>query len=253
MDQWSIFLLMLLTFHMKMDLAQEIQLSDNPEMFDDQYKGCRLKMDKIIPSILKSENASNVEFRNDWLQAAEYWETIKLDIKKLPKGFRNEHGIALVAYTSNMYKAFNKATRDVGKLIQNYKKNFNFKAMHYYLTTAMRLLSNKVNKLVYRGVRNIQFIPSNNSKGGIRFGQFISTSADKATATYFGNSSFFTIKTRLGVDIQRFSLYPSEKEVLIPGYEIFKLLSFNKETHSFRLISKGLSKSRFNCAYFKSI
>ncbi|XP_066430770.1 T-cell ecto-ADP-ribosyltransferase 2-like isoform X2 [Eleutherodactylus coqui] len=251
MNQLNIFLLIFLTSHMKTHLAQEIQLSDNPEIFDDQYKGCRLKMDKIIPKVLKSENNSNDLFRIDWEMASKYWSTIKSNINNLPQGFRDEHGIALVAYTSNLYQAFNKATRDVGNSIENYRNKFRFKAMHYYLTMAVRMLSKKSKKLVYRGVRNIHFKPSNHSRGVIRFGQFTSASEDRAIAIKFGTSSFFEIQTRLGVEIQRFSQYPSEKEVLIPGYEIFKVLSFNRKTHSFKLFSKGRAKSRFNCAYFK--
>ncbi|CAN2388708.1 NAD:arginine ADP-ribosyltransferase, partial [Pristimantis euphronides] len=250
MNQRNIFLLIFLTFHMKTHLAQEIPLSNNPEIYDDQYIGCRGKMDKIISNILTSESKSNVQFSNYWKQASNYWNTIKSSIKNLPQGFRNEHGIALVAYTGNMYQAFNKATRDVGKSISNYKSRFNFKAMHYYLTVAMQMLSNTSKKLVYRGVSNAYFIPSNQSQGLLRFGQFTSSSKDRARAQKFGTASFFTMQTRLGVEMERFSLYKSEKEVLIPGYETFKVLSFDRKTHSFNLISTGRTRSLFNCAYF---
>ncbi|KAM3936550.1 T-cell ecto-ADP-ribosyltransferase 1-like [Leptodactylus fuscus] len=250
MNQWNIFVLILFTFHLKTHLAQEIQLSDNPEIYDDQYKGCRLKMNKIIPGILKCENNSNDVFRYAWNQATYYWSSIKPYINNLPKRFRDEHGIALVAYTSNLYSAFNKATRDVGNSIEKYKNQFHFKAMHYYMTMALQMLSNKSKRLVYRGVRNIQFTPSKNSRI-IRFGQFTSTSEDPAVAKKFGNTSFFTIETRLGADIQKFSMYSSEKEILIPGYELFKVTEFERQTHHFNLTSKGRTKSRFNCAYLK--
>ncbi|KAM3937602.1 T-cell ecto-ADP-ribosyltransferase 1-like [Leptodactylus fuscus] len=250
MNQWNIFVLVLFTFHLKTHLAQEIQLSDNPEIFDDQYEGCREKMDKIIPGILKYENNYS-DFRYAWNVATNYWRNIKPNIKNLPQFFRDEHGIALVAYTSNFYSAFNKATRDVGSSIQKYKNQFHFKAMHYYLTTALQMLSNKSKRLVYRGDRN-QFIPSKNSRGIIRFGQFTSTSVDPAVAMRFGNTSFFTIEARLGVDMQRFSMVPSEKEILIPGYELFKVTAFQRQNHRFKLVSEGRTKSRFNCAYLKA-
>ncbi|KAG8540820.1 hypothetical protein GDO81_018488 [Engystomops pustulosus] len=252
MNQWSASLLILFVFQVKFHLAQEVQLSDNPEIFDDRYKGCSLKMAKIIPQILRSENVSNYIFSDGWRQAIDYWRKIKPILKNLPKGFRDEHGTALVAYTGSLYKAFNKATRDVGISVKNYKNNFQFKAMHYFLTTAIQLLYNKRKKLVYRGVRDIKFIPSSKSRGVIRFGQFTSSSVDAAVAIGFGNSSFFTIQTYFGVDLQRFSMYGGEKEVLIPGYELFKVASFDRQVHRFKLISKGQTKSRFNCAYWKA-
>ncbi|XP_069833908.1 ecto-ADP-ribosyltransferase 5-like [Dendropsophus ebraccatus] len=252
MKLWNIFLLMLLTFHLKINLAKEIELNYNPKIFDDQYKGCRMRMNTNIPRILKNEMKSSVAFKSGWLKAKTHWRKIKSNMSDLPKGFRDEHGIALVAYSGSLYSAFNNATRKVGDSVRHYKKKFSFKAMHYYLTMAVKMLSNKYKKVVYRGVSNIHFIPSNHSHGFIRFGQFTSSSEDRAVATKFGTSSFFTMQTRLGVEIQRFSQYPNEKEVLIPGYEMFKVVSFNRKTHSFKLTSKGLSKSRFNCAYFKA-
>ncbi|XP_073500024.1 T-cell ecto-ADP-ribosyltransferase 1-like [Phyllobates terribilis] len=252
MINWKIFVLILLTFHMNILLAQEIPLDDNPRIFDDQYKGCRQKMAKIIPGILQSEMQSNQGFKYSWEYATNRWKAIKPQMK-LPKYFKNEYGIAVIAYTGNMYSAFNKATRDVGTSIQNYKNVFRFKAMHYYLTMAMDLLGNKSKaKLVYRGVNNIRFVPSNSSNGVIRFGQFTSSSEDLAVAKGFGTTSFFKIQTRYGINIMKFSMFPNEKEVLIPGYELFKVASFKKVTHEFTLISKGKTKSRFNCAYFKA-
>ncbi|KAG8543527.1 hypothetical protein GDO81_024431 [Engystomops pustulosus] len=210
-------------------------------------------MNKIFTKILKKEYKSNSLFKKEWKKAMNHWKKIKPTLSKLPKGFSNVHGVALVAYTGPLYEAFNEATRDVGISIQNYKNKFQFKAMHYYLTTAIQMLYNNHEKLVYRGVRDIKFIPSSNSGSDIRFGQFTSSSLDEAEAKKFGKSSFFTIKTNLGVDLESFSFYKKQKEVLIPGYELFEVESFDKQNHHFKLISKGRgqTKSHFNCAYWK--
>ncbi|KAM4052665.1 ecto-ADP-ribosyltransferase 5-like [Anomaloglossus baeobatrachus] len=250
MNKWNIFVLILLTFFKKLLLAEETPLDDNPKIFDDQYKGCRDKMDKIVSGILQSELQSNQEFNDSWKDATSYWKVIKPTIK-VPKAFKDEYGIAVVAYTGNIYEDFNQATRDVGTSIQNYKNAFHFKAMHYYLTKAVDLLAKKdKKKQVYRGV-NIYFVPSESAKGFLRFGQFSSSSEDKAEAIKFGTKSFFDMQTRYGVNVMKFSQVPQEKEVLIPGYELFKIASFKKKTHHFTLISTGTIKSRFECAYFK--
>ncbi|KAM4054247.1 ecto-ADP-ribosyltransferase 5-like isoform 2-T2 [Anomaloglossus baeobatrachus] len=252
MNKWNIFVLILLTFHTKWLLAQEIPLDDNPKMFDDQYKGCRKKMDKIVPGILKSELQSNQAFSSSWQDATSYWKIVKPTIK-VPKTFKDEYGIAVVAYSGSIYGPFNTATRNVGTSIQNYKNAFHFKAMHYYLTKAVNLLAKKSQKkMVYRGVSNIHFVPAKSAKGRLRFGQFTSSSEDINVAKGFGTASFFTMQTRYGANIMKFSKFPNEKEVLIPGYELFKIASFEKQTHNFTLISTGTIKSRFNCAYFKA-
>ncbi|XP_073433614.1 ecto-ADP-ribosyltransferase 5-like [Dendrobates tinctorius] len=253
MIEWKIFALIFLTRHMKMLLAQEIPLDDNPKMFDDQYKGCRPKMDNVITGILKSELQSNKEFKQYWDEATNRWKVIKPTMK-LPKNFKNEYGIAVTAYTSNMYESFNKATRDVGASLTNYKNVYRFKAMHYYLTMAVDLLGDKKRSTrVYRGVKSIHFVPSKNSSGIIRFGQFTSSSEDIKVARGFGTASFFIMQTRYGVNIMKFSKYPNEKEVLIPGYELFKVKLFKKQTHEFTLESTGKTKNLFNCAYFKAL
>ncbi|XP_073433601.1 T-cell ecto-ADP-ribosyltransferase 2-like [Dendrobates tinctorius] len=251
MIEWKIFVLIFLTFHMKMLLAQ-ITLNDSPKMFDDQYKSCRQKMNKVIPDILKSEMQSNEEFKKSWEDATNRWKVIKPTMK-LSKHFKNEYGIAVIVYTSNMFTAFNKATRDVGDSLTNYKNVYHFKAMHYYLTMAVDLLGDKKKStLVYRGVKSIHFVPSNSSSGLIRFGQFTSSSKDINVAKGFGNESFFKMQTRYGVNIMKFSKFPNEKEVLIPGYELFKVKSFKEKTHKFTLMSTGKTKNLFNCAYFKA-
>ncbi|XP_073431724.1 ecto-ADP-ribosyltransferase 5-like [Dendrobates tinctorius] len=230
----------------------EKPLDDNPEIFDDRYKDCRLKMDKVIPDILKSEMQSNKEFKKSWEDATNRWKGIKPTME-LPEKFKDEYGIAVIVYTGDMYESFNDATRAVGASLTNYKNDYHFKALHYYLTMAVDMLGNKEKStLVYRGVKSIHFVPSKNSSGFIRFGQFTSSSEDIKVAKQFGTASFFIMQTRYGANIRKLSNYQSEKELLIPGYEIFKIKSFKEQTHEFTLESTGETKNLFECAYFKA-
>ncbi|KAG8431250.1 hypothetical protein GDO86_019186 [Hymenochirus boettgeri] len=226
----------------------------DPEIFDDQYHGCEGKMEKIITDgLLDKELNMNYKFKSAWESAKSMWYNgVKAKVKHtLPHGFKDENGIAIVAYTGFIFRQFNEAARAVGKSHNNYKNNFHFKSFHYYLTGALRKLTKGCNKrTVYRGVKNVHFMPP--KKGNeLRFGQFTSTSYNINVALKFGTDSFFYIRTCYGVPITTFSQYPNGDEVLLRGNEVFTVKSFNQLTHTFLLDSNHKKHSFFNCAYFK--
>ncbi|XP_052012847.1 T-cell ecto-ADP-ribosyltransferase 2-like isoform X14 [Apodemus sylvaticus] len=217
-----------------------------PNAFDDQYSGCVQIMERKAPNLLQEDFNMNEEFKHEWKKAEKKWKQIKN--KTYPKGFNDFHGTALVAYTGDIYSSFNKATR-------NFKKdpdNFYFRAFHYYLTRALQLLSNQGCRLVYRGT-DIKFDYA--GKGSVRFGQFTSsTSTEKnafSPAFFSGHGTQFIIKTCLGVYIKKFSYYPEEEEVLIPGYEVYHKVTTRKAKgyNEIYLDSPEKKKSNYNCFY----
>ena len=54
----------------------------------------------------------------------------------------------------------------------------------------------------------------------IRLGQFASSSLDEAVARGFGSATFFSLRTCSGAPIQALSVFPEEREVLIPPYDV---------------------------------
>ncbi|XP_053895768.1 ecto-ADP-ribosyltransferase 5-like [Malaclemys terrapin pileata] len=121
------------------------------------------------------------------------------------------------------------------------------------LTRALQLLRADCGHLfrrqLFRGVRSIRFEPS--GAGMFRFGQFTSSSLDVALARSYGNATFFTLRSCFGVLIESFSAIPSEREVLIPGSEVFNVSSFSREGNRsvFFLHSMNRTCSHYNCAY----
>ncbi|XP_052013052.1 T-cell ecto-ADP-ribosyltransferase 1-like [Apodemus sylvaticus] len=217
-----------------------------PNAFDDQYEGCVQQMEKEAPKLLQEDLKMNKEFKNEWEKAEKKWKQIKT--KSYPKGFHDFHGTALVAYTGDIHSSFNNATR-------NFKKdpdNFHFKALHYYLARALQLLSTKDCHSVYRG-SNTKF--EYNGKGSVRFGHFTSSSFDQSVAFsspfFNGYGTKFFIKTCLGVYIKKFSYYPKEEEVLIPGYEVYRKVTTKKANGYIEIYldSPKKKKSNFNCFY----
>nr|XP_034342426.1 T-cell ecto-ADP-ribosyltransferase 1-like isoform X2 [Arvicanthis niloticus] len=218
-----------------------------PNAFDDQYEGCVEEMEKRAPQLLQEDFNMNAELRLEWKNAEIKWNEIKNRISS-PKGFHDFHGIALVAYTGDMHKNFNDATRD----FRINRGNFHYKGFHYYLTRALQLLSNQGCRSVYRGSKTKFYYTGT---GSVRFGQFTSSSLSMSVALdpefFSPQGTLFIIKTCLGVYIRTFSYYPNEEEVLIPGYEVYdKVTTENINGYiEISLDSPQRQKSNFNCYY----
>ncbi|XP_043359921.1 ecto-ADP-ribosyltransferase 5-like isoform X2 [Dermochelys coriacea] len=258
------FLLITLTYfcaHTLMDIPQvtcQPVLDMAFDAFDDQYIGCTEDMENIIKSkLLRKEKSMHKVFSKRWEAAKNQWNEKKKNLS-LPKEFKDENGIAILAYTSGnhipLHKEFNKAVREAGKSRAYYLKHFPFKALHFYLTRALQLLKRDCAKMykteVYRGVHSLRY-KSVERDSMVRFGTFTSSSVDRKVAQKFGSATFFTIRTCFGVPIANFSYIQAEKEVLIPVHEIFKVSSFtqDKNNNAFVLHSTNRTFSRYNCAY----
>ncbi|XP_028373335.1 T-cell ecto-ADP-ribosyltransferase 2-like [Phyllostomus discolor] len=246
----------------QLESSQDLDMTD--DAFDDQYNGCTEEMDKKAPQLLEKELEVNGNLKHEWEMAQRKWKEIrnKADPSKKLNDFQ---GTALVAYTGDIAMEFNKAIRSFH---QNSDK-FQFKAFHYYLTRALQLLTTGECHTVYRGTR-IKFVYK--GKGNVRFGQFApsSSSVEAAKNVLFEKrlGTLFTIRTCLGVYIKNCSYYPSEKEVLIPGYEVFQQVTIPSKDKTYSQYSltndgKTLSKthdevslespqnftSNYNCFY----
>uniref|UniRef100_A0A8C2PJQ4 NAD(P)(+)--arginine ADP-ribosyltransferase n=1 Tax=Capra hircus TaxID=9925 RepID=A0A8C2PJQ4_CAPHI len=229
-----------------------------PDTFDDSYVGCSEEMEDVAVPLLQREMAHHTWLRVAWETAEKYWEQ-KSPGLSLPPGFKTEHGIAIVLYTNSsntLHQKLNEAVRTGGGSWESYMNQFHFKALHFYLTRALQLLrggggcSREPGQMVFRGVRTIRFEPKR-LWDSIRFGQFASSSLNEAVARSFGNTTFFSLRTCFGALIQDLSVFPEEREVLIPPHEVFVVTDFFKnETHSLvTLSSTDHICSHFNCAY----
>lgn len=247
------FFFLLLTFTQVVSLR--VQLGIYQDSFDDQYVGCVDKMESLAPDILKEERHTNKKLDAAWLDASEAWPTRKTLIKSLPVGFQDEYGIALLVYsnmTLTVYKQLNRAVREYG----TNPSSFAFHALHFYLTRALMLLHSECAGqpwITYRGTSRIVFEPPPNPGDPIRLSQFASSSTDFKEAQQFGNASFFNITTCFGADIQNFSYFPSQKEVLIPVDEVFHITSYIERGNKFVLQSSSRRCSFYNCAYLGGI
>lgn len=232
-----------------------LDMADNA--FDDEYQKCTDRMEiKYVPQLLKEEKASHQLFEDVWENAKAKWEALKTQLS-LPMSFKDNHGIALMAYISeaqeqtSFYHLFNEAVKMAGQSRKDYIYGFQFKAFHFYLTKALQLLrrpcEDSYKNVVYSTIQSTSF-----TFGGLnqaRFGHFTLAHSDKPQAAS-DQHILLTIHTCFGVAIGKFFDKESEsgRIVIIPLNEIFHV---SQDGASNNLILRSTNKtcSHYECAF----
>lgn len=203
------------------DANQVIPLNMVEDAVDDMYFGCNETMTEMIKDKYFKSEMKNSQFANVW-KKAERCANKKLEpINKGEEALTKEHKQAICVYTSDnqkFYGIFNGAVRTNRKL---YGKSFAFHSLHFWLTSAVKILSN--NKKCHTTYRRTNLVLSGNVNDIIRFG-FFASSSKRTDLTKFGSKTCFQIETCFGAFLKKYpSLKDIEQEVLIPPYEMFKI------------------------------
>ncbi|XP_008141884.2 ecto-ADP-ribosyltransferase 3 isoform X2 [Eptesicus fuscus] len=235
--------------------ANMLDMADNA--FDDEYQKCTDRMEiKYVPQLLKEEKASHQLFEDVWENAKAKWEAQKTQLS-LPMSFKDNHGIALMAYISeaqeqtSFYHLFNEAVKMAGQSRKDYIYGFQFKAFHFYLTKALQLLrrpcEDSYKNVVYSTIQGTSF-----TFGGLnqaRLGHFTLAHSAKPQAAS-DQHILLTIHTCFGVAIGKF--FDKENEsgriIIIPLNEIFHV---SQDGASNNLILRSTNKtcSHYECAF----
>ncbi|NP_001134607.1 NADP+--arginine ADP-ribosyltransferase 1 precursor [Salmo salar] len=248
-------------------LHSPIPLDMVPNSVDDKYKRCTEKMyKKVQEEYLPNENSTEGIFKQAWMKAERCAKNVTQRFEKDKSKYNSkdklthDHIKAICAYTAekpDIYSVFNQAVRTNRT---EYTTSFHFHSLHFLLTDAIRLL--KLNQLgchtTYRRTK-VEFVSKVNKV--IRFGFFASSSLDKEMSkNKFGDKSCFEIKTCFGADLKSFpKLGNHEKEVLIPPYEVFKVIAVLKKENDrnlwcdvvYKLKNIKAPRSNLNCKLFK--
>uniref|UniRef100_A0A673TRF6 NAD(P)(+)--arginine ADP-ribosyltransferase n=1 Tax=Suricata suricatta TaxID=37032 RepID=A0A673TRF6_SURSU len=238
------------------EVAINISFDLAQNSFDDQYQGCSQQvMEKLSQGdYFRKELETHRNYFRVWNNAHLTWLN---QAKDLPKNINILHAVAILAYTSNnsIRTDFIRAMASAARTPQEYQHSFHFKYLHYYLTSAIQLLRKervgKNNSLCYKVHHEMKNINLEASRGAtIRFGQFLSTSLLKKEAQKSEKQTLLTIFTCLGAPIEEVSF---KKEVLIPPYELFKVvnLSYHPRGNWLQLQSAG-NQSTYNCQLLKA-
>ncbi|XP_055290091.1 ecto-ADP-ribosyltransferase 3 isoform X2 [Moschus berezovskii] len=233
--------------------AEMLDMADNA--FDDEYLKCANRMEiKYVPQLFKEEKASLQLLKDVWENAEAKWEVWKPQLF-LPVNFKDNYGIALMAYISeaqeqsSFYHLFNEAMEMAGQSRKDYVYGFQFKAFHFYLTKALQLLrrscENSYKNVVYSIRLNTSF-----TFGGLnqaRLGHFTLAYSSKPQAAD-DQHVLLTIKTCFGVAVEKFFDKESERIVLIPLNEVFHV-SQDEAGNNLILQSTNKTCSHYECAF----
>ncbi|XP_012996966.1 ecto-ADP-ribosyltransferase 3 isoform X2 [Cavia porcellus] len=236
-------------FQMK---AEVLDMADN--VFDDEYLKCTDRMEmKYVPQLLKEEKTSHQLLETVWENAKAKWEARKTQLS-LPTNFKDNHGIALMAYISEaqeetlFYHLFNEAAKLAGQSRKDYIYGFQFKAFHFYLTRALQLLrgpcEDSYKNVVYRASQDISFTFGGPNQA--RLGSFTLAYAKPKVAE--DQHFMLIIYTCFGVAVEKFFDKESERIILIPLSEVFQV-SQEGAGNNFILHSTNKTCSHYECAF----
>lgn len=192
---------------------------------DDMYIGCNEEMkSKVQNEYLQNEKNMDGNFQKAWDIAVK---------RKIKGALSKKQAAAIYVYTLDeprIYPEFNNAVRTQQS---EYKTTFRYHAFHFFLTSALQSLNARKSEeeRCLTGFRRVNsYFSQNVLENQIRFGSFTSSSLGSwPKPERFGNKSCFEISTCLGADISLYSKHEyAEREVLIPPYEVFKVIKIEK-------------------------
>ncbi|XP_076585117.1 ecto-ADP-ribosyltransferase 5-like [Chaetodon auriga] len=237
-----------------------------PNAVDDMYTGCKDKMEyRVKKEYLANEKNKDKNFTLAWGEAEKYynkkWKHRKG--KRPPTSLGKEQIMAIYVYTLDkpkIYFDFNNAVRTQKS---KYKTTFRYHALHFFLTDALQTLNARKpeEERCLTGYRRVNSYFSQDVLNKlIRFGTFTSSSMGRYPGAYrFGDKSCFEIITCSGADVSLYSkLGESEREALIPPYEVFKVTKIERRSEQrslpcevvYKVKSTGKTLSNTNCALF---
>ncbi|XP_041837915.1 ecto-ADP-ribosyltransferase 5-like isoform X2 [Melanotaenia boesemani] len=243
-----------------------VSLDMAPNSVDDMYTVCKDKMEKKVKAeFILNERNGDKNFSLAW-KAAEVNYNKKWSHRRGKKPSRTlgkEQIIAIYVYTLDkpkIYLEFNDAVRTQRF---NYKTTFKYHTLHFFLTTALQTLNarNSQSERCLTGFRRVSsYFSEDMLNKEIRFGSFISSSmGEYPSPDKYGDQTCFEIYTCFGADISLYSkVGESERELLIPPYEIFKVTSMEKRSAQkqlpcdvvYKLKSTEKTLSNVDCGLF---
>ncbi|KAI1887600.1 hypothetical protein AGOR_G00191970 [Albula goreensis] len=196
-------------------IVDSVKMDMSPSAVDDQFLKCRDGMlQKVLGGLLQQELRANSKFQKAW-------DKTVCD-SSIPNG-TVQHTKALAMYTHEVKEfstEFDTAVQSQGGNASSYE-GFPFKALHFLLTDALRLLGGKGCGTVCHHSRNKYEV----SEGAeVRFGRFIAVTSSCDDSETHDGGTLFEITSCTAVQVDNHACDPEEVDMLIQPFEVFKVL-----------------------------
>ncbi|XP_049577163.1 T-cell ecto-ADP-ribosyltransferase 2 isoform X2 [Syngnathus scovelli] len=200
-----------LVVYMMLYTVSAVKLDMAPNAVDLFYEGCRDDtMEKLIRSdVLQQELSQDVGFMAAWSNKC----------STLLPGGTKEHTSALLAFVNGnpaFKKAFNDAVETMGVNASTYEEHFHYKSLHFLLTDAMRLVTQKTCKNVYR-ISRAQYEVEKGAR--VRFGRFTTVQSDTSLKEDVEGGVYFNITTCFYINLEGFCGLTEDVAILSPAEE----------------------------------
>ncbi|KAG9335972.1 hypothetical protein JZ751_003371 [Albula glossodonta] len=192
-----------------------VKMDMSPSAVDDQFLKCRERMlQKVLGGLLQQELRANIKFQQAWGNT--------VCEHPIPKG-TVQHTKALAMYThetKGFSTEFDTAVQSQGGNARSYE-GFPFKALHFLLTDALRLLGGKGCGTVCHHSDDLYEV----SEGAeVRFGTFMAAIHSCDDSDTPDKGTLFEITSCTAVQVDNHACDPEEVEMLIQPFEVFKVL-----------------------------
>ncbi|XP_026160096.1 ecto-ADP-ribosyltransferase 4-like [Mastacembelus armatus] len=198
---------------------------------DDMFDGCQSETASVIHLFGVFEWHYNRNFSIAWASAERNAK------KPVHKHLNNDHTTVMYIYTKvkHVQQNFNKAVK-TGKHAYGTGR-FKFHYFYFYLTEAIQILHRNQTacRATYHRTWN-QFNHVINTN--MRFGSFTLAASTKQAFGSNGNMSCFQIYTCFGADITYYSTINHIGQVLIPPYEVFRIIDVQTNDPWCRVVYK---------------
>lgn len=219
-----------------------------PAAVDDMYLGCGGAMAAMVRSMFfPRENTGR--FGEAWQGAAGCANSKVTDPED--RALTRDHLQAICVYTSGRGKFHATFNAAVQKPVKNYRNGFPYHSVHFWLTSAVQILSQS--KRCQQTFRRTNQRFSARVGDVMSFGFFASSSLDPKLKR-FGTKTCFKIRTCSGGFLKHYpTLGYLEQEVLVPPYEMFRVTGKEKgggdlcDCEVVYLLQSAGVHSSFNC------
>lgn len=156
---------------------------------------------------------------------------------------KRRHAVAIYMYTG-LLKPVQRLLQAAGRRGKRRKRRFDSRSLHADLSEALQILKHSQVTCLHTALAAETPLTPNISSRLVRFSNFM-LGSDRKHLTQ--NASCFLVHTCFGADISHYSASKESSQVLIPPYEVFRVVGVRRNSHRCQVVYR--LESNANCVY----